>query len=90
MEELQKVIPNSEIRERKGLDLKRIIPQAKERDFTVLVVVHEDKKKPSILQSAVYCFTINNIYVAQKGLHREHERFTFISLLNIVGQIMCL
>ena len=49
MEELQKLIPNSEIRERKGLELKRIIPQAKERDFTAIVVVNEDKKKPSIL-----------------------------------------
>ena len=49
MEELQRVIPNSEIRVRKGLDLKKIIPQAKEKGFTALIVVNEDRKVPSIL-----------------------------------------
>ena len=49
MEELHRVIPNSEIRVRKGLDLKKIIPQAKEKGFTALIVVNEDRKVPSIL-----------------------------------------
>ena len=49
MEELQRVIPNSEIRVRKGLDLKKIIPQAKEKGFTAVIVVNEDRKVPSIL-----------------------------------------
>ena len=48
MEELQRIIPNSEIRVRKGLDLKKIIPQAKEKGFTALIVVNEDRKVPSI------------------------------------------
>lgn len=47
MEELQRVIPNSEIRVRKGLDLKKIIPQAKEKGFTALIVVNEDRKVPN-------------------------------------------
>lgn len=47
MEELQRIIPNSEVRVRKGIDLKKIIPQAKERGFTALVVVNEDKKMPN-------------------------------------------
>ena len=51
MEELKRIIPNSEVRVRKGLDLKKIIPQAKEKGFTALVVVNEDKKLPSILFS---------------------------------------
>lgn len=48
MEELSRLIPNSEVRVRKGLDLKKIIPQAKEKGFTALVVVNEDRKLPSI------------------------------------------
>ena len=48
MEELQRIIPNSEIRVRKGLDLKKIIPQAKEKGFTALIVVNEDRKVRSI------------------------------------------
>lgn len=47
MKELQHIIPNSEVRVRKGIDLKKIIPQAKERGFTALVVVNEDKKMPN-------------------------------------------
>ncbi|CAO4365080.1 unnamed protein product [Caenorhabditis nigoni] len=45
--ELQKCIPNSEIFTRKNVLLKTIIEQAKEREFTDLLVVHEDRKKPN-------------------------------------------
>ena len=58
MEELKRIIPNSEVCIRKGLDLKKIIPQAKEKGFTALVVVNEDRKLPSILLvfgTKLYC-----------------------------------
>lgn len=58
MEELQRVIPNSKIRVRKGLDLKKIIPQAKEKGFTALIVVNEDRKVPSIL--SIFLRDFNN------------------------------
>ena len=58
MEELQRLIPNSEIRVRKGLDLKKIIPQAKEKGFTALIVVNEDRKVPSIL--SIFLRDFNN------------------------------
>jgi len=45
IKELCEMIPNSEYRCRKGIDLKKIIPQAKARDFTALVVVNEDQKR---------------------------------------------
>ncbi|KAK7485282.1 hypothetical protein BaRGS_00023533 [Batillaria attramentaria] len=45
--ELSKIIPNSTIKYRRGLDLKKIIPQAMSRDFTDLIVVNEDKKEPN-------------------------------------------
>ncbi|XP_022329870.2 ribosome production factor 1-like [Crassostrea virginica] len=45
--ELKLVIPNSDIKYRRGLDLKKIIPQAKERDFTDIIVVNEDRKEPN-------------------------------------------
>lgn len=45
VKELCEMIPNSEYRCRKGIDLKKIIPQAKARDFTALVVINEDQKK---------------------------------------------
>ena len=43
-----KIVPNSEYRNRKGIDLKKVIPQAIERGFTDLVVINEDQKKASI------------------------------------------
>lgn len=46
---LEKIIPNSEVRYRKGIDLKKIIPQAVERGFTNLVVVNENHKEPNAL-----------------------------------------
>lgn len=45
IKDLLAVIPNSEYRNRKGIDLKKIIPQAKERNFTDIVVLNEDQKK---------------------------------------------
>lgn len=45
IEDLLLVIPNSEYRNRKGIDLKKIIPEAIERDFTDLVIINEDQKK---------------------------------------------
>jgi rRNA maturation protein Rpf1 len=46
---LEQIIPNSEVKYRKGIDIKKIIPQAIERGFTNLVVVNENHKEPSIL-----------------------------------------
>ncbi|KAK3090283.1 hypothetical protein FSP39_010615 [Pinctada imbricata] len=45
--ELRNSIPNSEIYYRRGLDLKKIIPQALSRDFTDLIVINEDRKEPN-------------------------------------------
>ena len=60
--ELKKCIPNSEIYYRRGLDLKKIIPQAKSRDFTDLVVINEDRKEPSILKQYVMEITSTYTY----------------------------
>ncbi|XP_005106741.1 ribosome production factor 1 [Aplysia californica] len=45
--ELKKVIPNSFVKYRRGLDLKKIIPQASEKEFTDLIVVNEDRGEPN-------------------------------------------
>lgn len=45
IKELVEVIPNSDYKYRKGMDLKKIIPMAKERGYTALVVINEDQKK---------------------------------------------
>ncbi|XP_077981160.1 ribosome production factor 1-like [Glandiceps talaboti] len=45
--ELSDSIPNSEVYYRRGLALKKVIPQAIGRDFTDLVVINEDRKKPN-------------------------------------------
>ncbi|XP_056020232.1 ribosome production factor 1-like [Ostrea edulis] len=45
--ELKLIIPNSEIKYRRGLDLKKVIPQAIERDFTDILIVNEDRKEPN-------------------------------------------
>lgn len=48
-EQLSTCIPNSHVYYRRGLALKKIIPQCISRDFTDLIVINEDRKIPSIL-----------------------------------------
>ncbi|XP_076439960.1 ribosome production factor 1-like [Babylonia areolata] len=45
--ELKKIIPNSTLVYRRGLDLKKVIPQAIARDFTDVIVVNENMKTPN-------------------------------------------
>ena len=47
MRELCKCIPNSEVRLRKGIDVKKIVTQAVEREYTDILVVNEDRKMPN-------------------------------------------
>jgi len=45
--ELKRMIPNSSLYYRRGLALKKVIPQAVKRDYTDLVVINEDRKIPN-------------------------------------------
>lgn len=47
MRELVKCIPNSDIKLRNGIDLKRVIPSAESRGYTAVIVVNEDRKSPN-------------------------------------------
>ena len=47
MQELNKCIPNSEVRQRKAVDLKKLIPEAIKREFTDILAVNEDRKIPN-------------------------------------------
>ncbi len=49
VDDLVTSLPNAEYHERKGIDIKKIIPQAIEKEFTDIMVVNEDRKKASIL-----------------------------------------
>lgn len=44
---MQKCIPDAEFLPRKDAAIKKVIKQAIEKDYTDLVIVHEDRKKPS-------------------------------------------
>uniref|UniRef100_A0A8D0ATA3 Ribosome production factor 1 n=1 Tax=Sander lucioperca TaxID=283035 RepID=A0A8D0ATA3_SANLU len=46
-EQLATVIPNAHVYYRRGLALKRIIPQCIARNFTYLIVINEDRKVPN-------------------------------------------
>uniref|UniRef100_A0A2K5KP05 Ribosome production factor 1 n=1 Tax=Cercocebus atys TaxID=9531 RepID=A0A2K5KP05_CERAT len=46
-EQLSTVIPNSHVYYRRGLALKKIIPQCIAREFTDLIVINEDRKTPN-------------------------------------------
>ncbi|XP_066453953.1 ribosome production factor 1 [Eleutherodactylus coqui] len=46
-EQLSSIIPNSHVYYRRGLALKKIIPQCVARDFTDLIVINEDRKVPN-------------------------------------------
>ncbi|KAM4023600.1 ribosome production factor 1 [Anomaloglossus baeobatrachus] len=43
-EQLSSIIPNSQVYYRRGLALKKIIPQCVARDYTDLIVINEDRK----------------------------------------------
>lgn len=51
-EQLATVIPNAHVYYRRGLALKRIIPQCVARNFTYLMVINEDRQVPSILKGS--------------------------------------
>lgn len=51
-EQLATVIPNAHVYYRRGLALKRVIPQCIARDFTYLMVINEDRQVPSILNDS--------------------------------------
>ncbi|MEE6494664.1 hypothetical protein FKM82_001831 [Ascaphus truei] len=44
-EQLSSIIPNSHVYYRRGLALKKIIPQCTARDFTDLIILNEDRKR---------------------------------------------
>ncbi|XP_034164590.2 ribosome production factor 1 [Pangasianodon hypophthalmus] len=46
-EQLATIIPNAHVYYRRGLALKRIIPQCISRDFSYLMVINEDRKVPN-------------------------------------------
>ncbi|XP_030061645.1 ribosome production factor 1 [Microcaecilia unicolor] len=46
-DQLSSIIPNSHVYYRRGLALKRIIPQCISRGFTDLIVINEDRKVPN-------------------------------------------
>ena len=47
--QLATVIPDAHVYYRRGLALKKVIPQCIARGFTYLMVINEDRKVPSIL-----------------------------------------
>ena len=47
MRELNNCIPNSEVRQRKAVDLKKLVPEAIKREFTDILAVNEDRKLPN-------------------------------------------
>ena len=68
MRELSLCIPNSEVRDRRNADLKKIIPKAIENGYTDMVVVNEDQKEPSILFRRGLCL-INYNYLLSRTIH---------------------
>ena len=50
MRELTNTVPNSEIRSRRNVGLKKIIPVAVGYGYTDIVVVNQDRRLPSILR----------------------------------------
>ncbi|XP_076583194.1 ribosome production factor 1 [Chaetodon auriga] len=46
-EQLATVIPNAHVYYRRGLALKRVVPQCIARNFTYLIVINEDRKVPN-------------------------------------------
>uniref|UniRef100_A0A0N5B407 Brix domain-containing protein n=1 Tax=Strongyloides papillosus TaxID=174720 RepID=A0A0N5B407_STREA len=75
MRELEMVIPNVEVHSRKLVPIKRIVEQAIENEFTDIIVIQEDRKKPS---GMIFChlpdgptayFKINSMTPSKKIKH---------------------
>lgn len=47
MRELSNCIPNSDVRLRKGVDIKKFLPHASRRGYTMVMVVNHDRKIPN-------------------------------------------
>lgn len=67
-EQLATVIPNAHVYYRRGLALKRVIPQCIARDFTYLMVLNEDRQVPSILKDScvVQAYSFDNFASTKK------------------------
>uniref|UniRef100_A0A0N4ZSL0 Brix domain-containing protein n=1 Tax=Parastrongyloides trichosuri TaxID=131310 RepID=A0A0N4ZSL0_PARTI len=72
MRELEVVIPNVEVHSRKMVPIKRIVEQAIENDFTDIIIIQEDRKKPA---GMIFChlpegptayFKINSLTPSKK------------------------
>jgi len=93
--ELKKCIPNSEMYSRKNVPIKTIIKQAIEREFTDLIIVHEDKKIPNGLlichlpEGPTAYFKINSLqYTKQiKGVGESTAHFPEIVLNNFTTRL---
>lgn len=86
-EQLATVIPNAHVYYRRGLALKRIIPQCVSRDFTYLMVINEDRKVPSILylgsvQVLLYWFItfIDTILACLHSYVVVHKKNTLVTV----------
>jgi len=53
MRELSGTLPNSDVRSRKNVGIKKIIPVAVAHGYTDIIVVNQDRRLPSILQPIV-------------------------------------
>lgn len=47
MRELVDCIPNSEMKWRRGTEIKNVIPEAVEREYTDIIIIEENRKIPS-------------------------------------------
>ena len=53
MRELSATLPNSDVRSRKNVGIKKIIPVAVAHGYTDIIIVNQDRRLPSILQPVV-------------------------------------
>jgi len=53
MRELSATIPNSDVRSRKNVGIKKVIPVAVAHGYTDIIIVNQDRRLPIILQLCV-------------------------------------
>ncbi|XP_056894451.1 ribosome production factor 1 [Takifugu flavidus] len=77
--QLASVIPNAHVFYRRGLALKRIIPQCISRDFTYLMVINEDRKVPNgmvlchLPEGPTAHFKVSNVRLRKEMKRRGKE-----------------
>ncbi|MCO5610523.1 hypothetical protein L7F22_064762 [Adiantum nelumboides] len=64
--ELLKILPNAHYYKRGSYEIKQIVKYAKNRDFTAIIIVHDNRKEPSLPDGPTAHFKLSSLVLSKK------------------------